>query len=233
MESKSPNKPASQPQKNCVVIYLIAYNVAQVIGWSAILFASISELITYRSYSNLYQSIAPMLYIFQTAAVLEILHSVTGIVRSNPVLTAFQVYSRVFVLWAVLYSVPVVHNAISVVLLVLAWSITEVIRYAFYVFSLVGEVPYVLQWCRYSFFIILYPVGVTGELLSILNGLPYVRSYKLYFLELPNAFNISFNFYYFLIITMLLYIPIFPQLYLHMFAQRKKVVGGDGKPKTD
>ncbi|KAL3892152.1 hypothetical protein ACJMK2_004387 [Sinanodonta woodiana] len=233
MESKSPNKSARQPKTNCVVIYLVAYNVAQVIGWSAILFASISELVSYRSYDSLYKDIAPMLYIFQTAAVLEILHSVTGIVRSNPLLTAFQVYSRVFVLWAVLYSVPIVHNAFAVVLLVFAWSITEVIRYAFYVFGLVGEVPYILQWCRYSFFIVLYPVGVTGELLSILNGLPYVKSYKLYFMELPNAFNMSFNFYYFLIITMLLYIPIFPQLYLHMFAQRKKVIGGYGKPKAE
>ena len=32
---------------------------------------------------------------------------------------------------------------------------------------------------------------------------------------------------------MLSYIPIFPQLYLHMFGQRKKVIGGWGVPKVE
>ena len=32
---------------------------------------------------------------------------------------------------------------------VLAWSITEVIRYSFYAFSLLDSLPYVLQWCRF------------------------------------------------------------------------------------
>jgi very-long-chain (3R)-3-hydroxyacyl-CoA dehydratase len=60
-------------------------------------------------------------------------------------------------------------------MMIAAWSVTEVIRYSFYAFTLLGSVPYFLTWCRfarlfdafdltafrYTFFIIVYPIGVT------------------------------------------------------------------------
>ena len=51
-------------------------------------------------------------------------------------------------------------------------------------------------------------------------------------LELPNSWNFSFNFYLVVVMVMLSYIPVFPQLYLHMFAQRKKVLVNDSKKKA-
>lgn len=52
-------------------------------------------------------------------------------------------------------------------------------------------------------------------------------------ISMPNKYNLTFNFYYVLIAIMLSYIPLFPQLYFHMIAQRKKVIGGEGKKKAD
>lgn len=46
-----------------------------------------------------------------------------------------------------------------------------------------------------------------GELLCILNSLSYVQRSKLYTVELPNAANMSFSYYYYLIFIMLSYIP--------------------------
>ena len=43
---------------------------------------------------------------FELSFAVQILHSVVGLVKSNPVLTAFQVFSRVFLLWGVVWSVP-------------------------------------------------------------------------------------------------------------------------------
>ncbi len=43
---------------------------------------------------------------------------------------------------------------------------------------------------------------------------------------MPNAWNCTFDAYAVAILLMLSYIPIFPQLYFHMVAQRKKVLGG-------
>ncbi len=48
----------------------------------------------------------------------------------------------------------------GVLLVCFAWSVTEVVRYSYYAFNILGFVPYLLTWCRYSLFIILYPLGV-------------------------------------------------------------------------
>lgn len=60
---------------------------------------------------------------------------------------------------------------------------------------------------RYNMFIVMYPLGVIGELLTIHVSLPYVRRSGMYSLRLPNKYNVSFDYYYFLIIVMLSYIP--------------------------
>jgi hypothetical protein len=59
----------------------------------------------------------------------------------------------------------------------------------------------------YTFFTVLYPVGVTGELLCLYAAQSYVASKKLWSLEMPNKLNVTFSYYYVLLFTMLLYIP--------------------------
>lgn len=92
-------------------------------------------------------------------------------------------------------------------------------RWIFFKFSIF------LTTCRYTTFIALYPIGVTGELLCLYWAQSYASSSKIWSIEMPNPLNFTFSYYYFLWIVMLAYIPMFPQLYLHMFALRKKVLG--------
>ncbi|KAA0715571.1 Very-long-chain (3R)-3-hydroxyacyl-CoA dehydratase 2 [Triplophysa tibetana] len=118
-----------------------------------------------------------------------------------------------------------VQSEDSVLLFVGAWTITEIIRYSFYTFSLLNHLPYLIKWARYTFFFVLYPMGVAGELLTIYAALPYVQKTGLYSITLPNKYNFSFDYHTFLILVMISYIPLFPQLYFHMMRQRKKVLG--------
>lgn len=60
---------------------------------------------------------------------------------------------------------------------------------------------------RYTFFIVLYPMGVSGELLTIYAALPYVQKTGLYSITLPNKYNFSFDYHTFLILIMISYIP--------------------------
>jgi hypothetical protein len=60
---------------------------------------------------------------------------------------------------------------------------------------------------RYTFFTVLYPLGVTGELLCLYAAQSYVANKKLWSLEMPNKLNVTFSYHYFLLFTMLLYIP--------------------------
>ncbi|EMP24371.1 3-hydroxyacyl-CoA dehydratase 2 [Chelonia mydas] len=100
-----------------------------------------------------------------------------------------------------------VQNEDSVLLFVVAWTITEIIRYSFYTFSLLNHLPYLIKWARYTLFIVLYPMGVSGELLTIYAALPFVRQAGLYSISLPNKYNFSFDYYTFLILVMISYIP--------------------------
>ena len=192
-------------------VYLVLYNMVLVCGWFNILMHTC--WCGYRAYlsnslapfSKLYPAVEWYLLIFQTAAVMEILHAAVGLVKSNPVLTAFQVFSRLFITWAIAYSVKQVQSHISISMCLFAWSVTEVIRYSYYAFSLYNCTPYFLTWCRYTFFIVLYPLGVTGEVWSVLYSMPYASS--LFRMALPNKYNFSFYFPYFLIVFVAMYFP--------------------------
>jgi len=84
---------------------------------------------------------------------------------------------------------------------------------------------------RYTFFIVAYPVGVTGELLVSYAGLGHASQHQVLTLQMPNWLNATFSFPLVIVIIMLLYIPLFPPMYLHMFAQRKKVLASPGDEK--
>jgi very-long-chain (3R)-3-hydroxyacyl-CoA dehydratase len=58
--------------------------------------------------------------------------------------------------------------------MVLSWSVTEVIRYAFYASSLLSMTPYHLLYLRYTTFYVLYPTGASSEALLNLSTLPGV-----------------------------------------------------------
>lgn len=87
-------------------------------------------------------------------------HCAVGLVPSAIMTTLMQVYSRLFIVWALLEGVAGVSDNVGLLVVSYAWAITEVIRYSYYFFSLLNAVPYPLTWCRYTFFYFLYPLGV-------------------------------------------------------------------------
>jgi len=205
--------------------YLVAYNTVQTLGWSFLLFQMVNHFMSGGQVDTLYSSTKLTLQIFQTGAVLEILHAMFGLVRSSVQVTTQQVFSRVYVTWAILYMLPTSQLSVGFPLLLFAWTITEIIRYSMYAVSLVGNPPHFLTWLRYTFFIIAYPTGVTGELLCSYTGMLYAQEHDVLSIHLPNKLNATFSFPLVILGIMLLYIPLFPPMYLHMFGQRKKVLG--------
>lgn len=66
---------------------------------------------------------------------------------------------------------------------------------------------YVLFY-RYTLFIVLYPIGITGELLCIFSATKYAKAQpEAWSYVLPNTWNFTFSYYLILIIIMLTYIP--------------------------
>lgn len=116
-------------------------------SWSYLLFQLINHYVS-GSKTPLYETLKWTVIIFQNAAVLEVVHAATRMVPSNPVITAFQVASRVFVVCGAFMPTIGARETVGLPLALLAWSVTEVIRYGNYALSLMNLVPYVLVYLR-------------------------------------------------------------------------------------
>lgn len=211
--------------------YLLAYNAIAFLAWLAygigmlILIFFQPALVRHPVLLTIIPFLLP---VAQGLAILEIIHAATGLVRSPIGSTAAQVASRILVviLLYLFFSDPYLSWLNAGLLLVsIAWTITELIRYSYYFAGLLGSEPHILLWMRYSFFIVLYPLGVTGEWLIILSPL------LTYGLAARDVFGHLWPFavspvYYTIFVCALAiaYIVYFPVLYRYMWQQRRKKI---------
>ena len=194
---------------------LALYNLISAACWGFLLY---SVLFVYPSVGQpvFYEKTRLIVTIIQCGAVIEIVNSLLGIVRSPILTTVAQVSSRLLIvigIFQLLPSTPAAHG-IAYITLLASWSIAEIVRYIFYFFSLTSEsgAPKIVLLLRYNLFWVLYPTGVASELIIIYSSLALAESiYSIYFK-------------YGLIFAMLTYIPGLPILFSHMVVQRSKVM---------
>lgn len=175
--------------------YLIAFNAVSAVGWAAVLFLTLSTLadrstplpsdsfqtndFSRKLVSLVYPYVPPshsaswsVLAPVQSLAALEVLHSLFGLVHSAFPTTLMQVFSRLFLVWAIVARFPSTHLTPFYTTMVLAWSIAEVPRYTYYVLSLMTRAPPGLTWLRYTAFYVLYPLGAASEAFIVLSTIP-------------------------------------------------------------
>lgn len=198
--------------------YLIAYNVSMFIGWTLFVLTFSSQYLMTKDINLTFEKSFFFLKIFQYGAVLEIIHIILKLVKSPLITTIIQVMSRI----TIVYILSKVKSSVSIgyILLSFAWGITEMVRYTYYYISLIQknyntkfEVPYPLVWSRYSFFIVLYPIGVLGELITLWHSTIELKNYS--FLNINIAYIIYFSF--------VLYIPGLTVLYTYLLRQRRSI----------
>lgn len=223
--------------------YLLTFNASVVLGWTYILFLTTDLSLKGASFRELWQAVKNPLLLTQSAALLEVAHSLLGVVRAPIMTTVLQVASRVWLVWGILVAAPAQVTSrgidllpikglsfeLNLVTLLAAWSVTEIIRYSFFAVKELGYNPFPLLWLRYTTFIVLYPLGVASELTMVYLALPHIRTSRKWSIHLPNTVNFAFDYYYFCLFAVVVYIPGFPMLYSHMLKQRKKVLS---KPRV-
>lgn len=135
-----------------VEFYLISYNTISAFFWAAVLLRVVM-ILPLLGPENVAGGTSDFARWVQTGALLEIVHSLLGIVRSPIVTTVIQVSSRILLTWGVTWLFPrsgARHLAFSTMLI--SWSVTEIIRYSYYASTLKGSIPKWLTWLRYSNF---------------------------------------------------------------------------------
>ncbi|CAL9122545.1 unnamed protein product [Musa acuminata var. zebrina] len=221
-------------------IYLSLYNWTVFVGWQfhlprpvhflahAVLFQVLYfavKALREGGPTTVYGFVERPLQLAQTAAVMEILHGLVGLVRSPVSATLPQIGSRLFLTWGILWSFPETRAHILVSSLVISWSITEIIRYSFFgMKEAFGFAPSWFLWLRYSTFFILYPTGITSEVGLIYVALPYIKASEKYCIRMPNKWNFSFDYFSASILALAIYIPGIPHMYQYMLGQRRKAL---------
>ncbi|RKO93861.1 protein-tyrosine phosphatase-like protein [Blyttiomyces helicus] len=131
-----------------------------------------------------------------------------GMLRSSML---FRVSSRLFLVWGVCYpfDAPIVRENWAFSTMVAAWGIAEVIRYTYYALNITGSKPVWLLWCRYNFFLVLYPIGAGSEWILLLK------------VHTP-AYAMDTNLSYLFGLIGLLYPHGLKRMYCYMMDQREK-----------
>jgi len=174
----------------------------------------------YRRSTTTYTRIGNTVAVVQTCALLELVHVLLGWVRSGLQTTAMQVGSRLWIVWGIAQQFGVARVNPLYTACVLAWSITEVVRYSFYACSLLGYEPPLLLYLRYTLFYVLYPLGAGSEAflsyttLPLPSGVPTLKSFVGW--SAPEYARLG---------LFLVWWPSLYQLYTHMIVQRRKVIG--------
>ena len=190
--------------------WLITFNVVTLIAW-VVFFA---HAIAHGLQAN-EQGIV-LLAIAQGLAIFEIINAILGIAGANWLLTTMQVFSRFLIagllLWIPFETILEIDATLPITgfaLISIAWSVTEIVRALFYLTDLLNTSIKAVVFARYTFFIFLYPIGVTGEFLVMYDFWKW-REFAI------DPFNII------LALIALSYFVFFPKLYGHMWKQRKK-----------
>ncbi|KAF2205700.1 PTPLA-domain-containing protein [Delitschia confertaspora ATCC 74209] len=233
---------SSSPIKNS---YLLAYNALSAVLWAMVLMRTVRDGMLegqnkgwfgqrggyfgfLQGSQDVYARNEEFVRWTQSLAGMEVLHSLFGVVRAPLITTLMQVSSRFLLVHLIASPFPsTTAPSPAYTTMLLAWSITEVVRYSYFVFTLSGMgVPRVWQWLRYNTFLVLYPMGVASECWLVWRASTVVEgrlngqgpSGKLGSMLKGGMWGI-----------LGVYVPGFYILFTHMLKQRRRIMKGKGR----
>jgi hypothetical protein len=204
-----------------VKLILFLHNITQVFMWACVLYTSVKYIQT--GSPRCYRDVV---YWAQTFQLFEIVPSLLKWTKNNPV----QVFTQTFARWCITYFIlpavwadPATEHWVFWCLI--PWSAGELTRYPYYM----DENPLKEAWghLRYNVFILNYPTGVFGELICFFSFMwksqKLPKEMKPLSLFMPNPYNITLDFEFIVqYIFPVLYLMIWPGMYMSVFKQRTK-----------
>lgn len=102
-QSPAPAAPRRERRLGSIAkFYLYLYNTVLAYGWVYVLLLVVRHYLQGRPITELYSVVEIPLKLFQTFAIMEVVHSIVGLVPSPIVTTVMQVWSRLFVVWFII-----------------------------------------------------------------------------------------------------------------------------------
>ena len=163
--------------------YLLIYYCLQFLGYTTFFFIFTFGLIKSKSVSQIYDETYYILVIIQYASSAEIFHCFYKLVKSILCIVMVENLGRIVIV-ATLQNFKESPSK-GYKLIYLGWSIIEIIRHLYDILDLIRiekknfKIPYILKWCRYSLFVILYPIGAIGEFTIVWDAREYFENNNL------------------------------------------------------
>lgn len=189
-------------------------NLIQFLGWSTILVSFLFYLLSSKD-KTLYSSEQALQFTMVTLKVVQllqmsdILFSALGLTKNSVLFSSLQIASRLIITFICLSSNS---SKISLCLVLIPWSIADITRSLYYL----AKDNAIVGGMRYNFFLVLYPVGLLGELLAFNSLIPTYT-----------------NLFYVIRSLQLTYLLGFYVLYTHMLKQRSKYYASFKQTKLD
>eukprot|EP00945_MAST-04E_sp_MAST-4E-sp1_P000274 g274.t1 len=218
------------PPSSAKKVIALLYNLVQASGW---IYAAASlwkvggskgpHDFSERVGALAWPTVGPIVVFLQTFAFVEILLSLVGVIPSNIVSVALQLVVRNIVLLLTVNRHHGVQLHLSTFLFLLAWIITECIRFPWLIFKVVGEPPAALSNARYILPLVLYPLGGVGEGWAMYRAMG-IASGDILFMNVSLAQIIKYVYFP-------LYVPGFCFLYVKAAKSCMKMTSGGEKEK--
>lgn len=145
--------------------YLFAYSLSMFCGYFFIMLKLLWGIATAREtfLNNAYAPNSRTINALQAFTFLESLHCYFGFTGGKVITNLVQSAGRALILFYLTHN-DRAQNSEFVFLLFLVWSLADVLRYVYYLFTLMRKRMPRLEWIRYSAFVVLYPLGCIGEM---------------------------------------------------------------------
>lgn len=216
-------KNAAKNALNYKKTYLFLYNLAMFI-----MFLMVHIILTIKWFAGKMddesvQGAAFIIKLLTYTQLLESVHPMLGLVPGGPFMPFLQVIGRLLVNHFLSNPEIRINSAPYAHYLFVVWSSIEIFRYSFYALRVFNVDIYPITWCRYTFFMPLYPMGGFCEAQIVMATVKHYEKTGAYTLDLPNWANISFSLPTFLrFYTIVLLGPSIFYLMKYMWSQRCK-----------
>jgi len=145
--------------------YLFAYSLSMFAGYGFVTIKLLYGIIAYgQEYlTSAYAPASRTINALQAFAFLETVHCYFGFTGGKVFTNFIQAFGRALIL-VYLSLNSRAQNSEFVFLLFASWCFADIIRYPYYLFTLMRKRMPRLEWLRYSAFVLLYPLGCAGEI---------------------------------------------------------------------
>ncbi|SCP05448.1 protein tyrosine phosphatase-like protein, putative [Plasmodium ovale] len=189
---------------------MLIYNVVSCTLWISVLFISIQYVLYKEKYplKTFWPNYKNLITVTQSLAIFDVFFTLFGFIKSVIGIVTTQVCSRLFIVYLVFNHLPEDNKWIFPCLI--AWAVIDLIRYLLYTLNLLNVHINFLTSLRNKLPLILYPIGITSEVVCTISSLkniratPFLRSFPY---SMPNNLNFQIDIYYFCIFVLILYIP--------------------------